>query len=147
MNLIKNQSNAFQHNFYPYLGSMVITFFGFYGFTYLVTWIVSHNSNNPQLLGTVLALTMLPAIFLNLIAGLVLQHFSARSIMFITDLLTGLLFIIAYFLLQFSHWETLCLTIVAVLNKSIGVFYKLSNKTILPALFASNELSLVPPCW
>jgi len=140
---MKDHSDAFQHNFYPYFGSMVITFFGFYGFTYLVTWMVSHHSNNPQILGTILALTMLPAIFLNLIAGRMLQFYSARKIMFVTDLLTGILFISAYFLLQFSSWQMVCLTVVAVLNKAIGVFYKLSNKIILPALFSPDELTIV----
>ena len=32
------------------------------------------------------------------------------------------------------------LIVVSVLNKSIGVFYKLSNKTIIPELFVDNEI-------
>ncbi|KRL92764.1 hypothetical protein [Lactiplantibacillus argentoratensis] len=122
---------------------MLITFFGFYGFTYLVTWLTIEKTGNPQLLGNVMAMTMLPAIGLNLVAGRVLKYYSAKQMMFITDILTGILFIGAYYALNTVSWQINCLVIVAVLNKSIGVFYKLSNKTILPDLFAPGNIQIV----
>lgn len=103
--------NQRPRNFYAYFGSMIITFFGFYGFTYLVTWITIHQTNDPRLLGNILAMTMLPAIFLNLVAGWVLQYISARSMMLVTDLLTILdsttvigNFLAPYLIHWFGHW-------------------------------------------
>ena len=141
--LISRQDGTDRHNLICYLGSMLITFFGFYGFTYLVTWLTIQKTGDPQLLGNIMAITMLPAIGLNLVAGRVLQHHTAKTMMLLTDILTGLLFIIAYFMLHAIDWEIGCLTIVAVLNKSIGVFYKLSNKTILPDLFQPANIQTV----
>ncbi|KZU44174.1 transport protein [Lactiplantibacillus plantarum] len=132
-----------RHNLLCYLSSMLITFFGFYGFTYLVTWLTIEKTGDPQLLGNVMAMTMLPAIGLNLVAGRVLKYYSAKQMMFITDILTGILFIGAYYALNTVSWQITCLVIVAVLNKSIGVFYKLSNKTILPDLFAPVNIQIV----
>ncbi|MCT3214791.1 MFS transporter [Lactiplantibacillus plantarum] len=132
-----------RHNLLCYLSSMLITFFGFYGFTYLVTWLTIEKTGDPQLLGNVMAMTMLPAIGLNLVAGRVLKYYSAKQMMFITDILTGILFIGTYYALNTVSWQITCLVIVAVLNKSIGVFYKLSNKTILPDLFAPVNIQIV----
>lgn len=132
-----------RHNLLCYLSSMLITFFGFYGFTYLVTWLTIEKTGDPQLLGNVMAMTMLPAIGLNLVAGRVLKYYSAKQMMFITDILTGILFIGAYYALNTVSWQITCLVIVAVLNKSIGVFYKLSNKTILPDLLAPVNIQIV----
>lgn len=132
-----------RHNQFYYLSSMLITFFGFYGFTYLVTWVTIQTTGDPQLLGNVMAITMLPAIALNLVAGRVLKYCSAKKMMFITDILTGFLFISAYCVLKTVSWQINCLITVAVLNKSIGVFYKLSNKTILPELFAPTNIQVI----
>lgn len=121
-----------------------MTFIGFYGFSYLLTWIMIHQSADPHLLGNVLSLTMLPAIFLNLVAGRALVNISAKKMMLLTDGLTGGLFLVGYVCLtHFSEWEVVTLTTMAVLNKAIGVFYKLSNKTILPELFGPTEISTV----
>ena len=122
---------------------MIITFFCFYGFNYLVTWLTIQKTGNPQTLGHVMALMMLPAIGLNLVAGQVLSHYSAKTIMFVTDILTALLFIGAYGWFEIRNWTITGLVVVAILNKSIGVFYKLGNKTVLPELFASTRLKTI----
>lgn len=98
-----------RHNLLCYLSSLLITFFGFYSFTYLVTWLTIEKTGDPQLLGNVMAMTMLPAIGLNLVAGRVLKYYSAKQMMFITDILTGILFIGAYYALNTVSWQITCL--------------------------------------
>lgn len=143
MEQLDTASASDRHNLVCYLGSMIITFFCFYGFNYLVTWLTIQKTGNPQTLGHVMALMMLPAIGLNLVAGQVLSHYSAKTIMFVTDILTALLFIGAYGWFEIRNWTITGLVVVAILNKSIGVFYKLGNKTVLPELFASTRLKTI----
>ncbi|WP_130843675.1 MFS transporter [Lactiplantibacillus mudanjiangensis] len=131
------------NNQMPYIASMTITFFGFYGFSYLVSWIMIKETGSPELLSQVLTITMLPAIALNLIAGKVVGVWRAKVVMIVTDLLTGLLFIGTYLLMSVSVNVVILLIVVSVLNKSIGVFYKLSNKTIIPELFVGSEIKRV----
>ncbi|WP_338211112.1 MFS transporter [Lactiplantibacillus paraxiangfangensis] len=127
----------------PYIASMTITFFCFYGFSYLVSWMMIKETGSPELLSKVLTITMLPAIALNLIAGRVVKALSAKVVMAVTDLLTGILFIFTYGLMELSVQMVTLLIVVSVLNKSIGVFYKLSNKTIIPELFVDNEIKQI----
>ncbi len=127
----------------PYIASMTITFFCFYGFSYLVSWMMIKETGSPELLSRVLTITMLPAIALNLIAGRVVKALSAKVVMAVTDLLTGILFIFTYGLMALSVQMVTLLIVVSVLNKSIGVFYKLSNKTIIPELFVDNEIKKI----
>ncbi|AVK61243.1 MFS transporter [Lactobacillus sp. CBA3605] len=124
----------------PYIVSMAITFFCFYGFSYLVSVVMVKETRSPDLLGKVLTLTMLPAAALNLLAGRVVKYLGAKLVMIITDLLTGILFIMTFFLMELSVETVVLLVVVSVLNKSIGVFYKLSNKTIIPLLFVEDEI-------
>lgn len=132
-----------QINFWSYFISMAVTFVGFYGFTYIVTWLMINETKTPQLLGNVMAITMVPAIVLNLVAQRLLTKINARLMMMITDLLTGLLLVGVYFLMAVPRWQITVLIVASVLNKTIGVFYKLSNKTILPALFPVAKIQQV----
>lgn len=131
------------HNFNYYLVSMAITFFGFYGFMYIVSVQLIEATGSPNLLGKVLALTMLPAIVLNLVAGVLIERTSPKLVMFVTDLLTGGLFVGAAAMMTNPTWQVATLAVVSVVNKAIGVFYKLGNKSIVPQLFAPNQIMTV----
>jgi len=131
------------HNFSYYLVSMAITFFGFYGFMYLVSVQLIEATGSPKLLGQVLALTMAPALVLNLVAGVLIERTNPKIVMLVTDLLTGLLFVGAALVMTNPTWQVVTLATVSVVNKAIGVFYKLGNKTIVPRLFASQQITRV----
>lgn len=92
-----SMAKTIQINFWSYFISMAVTFVGFYGFTYIVTWLMINETKTPQLLGNVMAITMVPAIVLNLVAQRLLTKVNARLMMMITDLLTGLLLVGVYF--------------------------------------------------
>ena len=130
-------------NFNCYLGSMAITFFGFYGFMYLVSVQLIEATGSPNLLGHVLALTMAPALVLNLVAGVLIERTNPKIVMLVTDLLTGLLFVGAAIMMANPTWQVLILATVSVVNKAIGVFYKLGNKTIVPQLFPQTQIMKV----
>ncbi|BDZ31797.1 MFS transporter [Lactiplantibacillus brownii] len=91
-------------------------------------------------MGQVMAITMAPALALNLVAGVLIERTNPKQVMLVTDLLTGLLFVFAALLMVKSTWQIAILAVVSVCNKSIGVFYKLGNKTIVPQLFAPNQI-------
>lgn len=84
---------------------MAITFFGFYGFMYLVSVQLIEATGSPNLLGKVLALTMAPALVLNLVAGVLIERTNPKIVMLVTDLLTGGLFVGAALVMANPSWQ------------------------------------------
>lgn len=127
-------------NVVMYLMTMTVTYFCFNGFTYLLSVVLVQRSGDADLLGTVNALTMIPVIFLNLVAGYLSDKVAKRNILIVTDLLTGILFILAYFLLHYEAIYVAVFAVTSVVNRSIGTFYSIGSKAIIPQLFSEKNI-------
>lgn len=122
-----------------YLSAIGVTFSGNSIFNFIINWWLIKETGSPSLLGFITTVSFLPAIFLNIFSGYLVDKWNKKKVMIITDLICGVSCIIAFIFLK-DTLSIVVLTSLIITLRVANTFFSVASKSIIVSLFNRDDI-------
>lgn len=110
----------------------------------LMFWI-KHTTGSATLMGLIMTVAMIPAVIIGPISGAIVDNYSRRNIIVISDLINGLNMIFLSFVLSYSFFDTNgTIVIIFIISLIMGILMSLFSPAAMaaiPDIVSENKLA------
>lgn len=128
-------------NMFRILLGQFVTVFGSQIYTFAISLFILRETGSGLFYGFSLALGMLPQFACSPIAGAFSDRFNRKKIIVFTDLLSGVLLLLIFFVSGFTGMKIYYIYFLMFLLSILGVFNSVALQAALPNAVKKNELS------